>query len=114
MGGPVRTRFPISPLESVVLLQNVIQCEDAENDTDRTVEEIINEIDSLDGMITKSLLESALYCCNMEDERKKFWHPHNWDLKRFVKELLPPKYSFDFYYHRIEEKEYGSNAKTRR
>jgi len=111
MGNPVRTRFPISPLEAVVLLHNVLKCEDAENDADRTVDEIVGEIDDLDGMITKSLLESALYCCNMEDERKQFWHPLKWELKRFVKELLPHKYVFDYYYNRIEE-DNGLNVKT--
>jgi hypothetical protein len=46
--------------------------DDAENDADRTVREIVSELDTMSkARVPKALLESALYCCNMEDEKGK-------------------------------------------
>lgn len=86
-----------------------MNCEDAENDADRTVEEIITEIDDFDGYLSKGVLESALYCCNMENERNQFWHPREWSFDRFVEELLPYQKKFNNYYNVIvdEGKENG-------
>ncbi len=108
-------RYPVSPLEAIVLLHHVMYSEDAENDADRTVEELISEIDAFDGYLSKGVLESGLYCCNIEDEKKKFWHPWEWSLDRFVKELLPRGQKFNKYYNVIcEENEDGSDDKMRR
>lgn len=96
-------RYPISPLEAVVLLYHVVHSEDAENDADRTVEEIMAEIDSFDGYLSKGVLESALYCCNMEAERENFWHPYDWTFDRFLKDVIPFKQQFNKYYNVICE-----------
>ena len=63
---------------------------DAENDADRTVTEIASEIDSFDGYLGRSVLESALYCCNLESEAGEFWHPFEWTFEKFVTELAGP------------------------
>lgn len=100
-----------------MLIHHVVHSEDAENDADRTVEEIIADIDAFDGYLTKAVLESALYCCNMENERKKFWHPLKQSFDKFLLDVVPRQKHFDRYYNVIHEKkeeENGPNAKTRR
>lgn len=112
-----RFKYAISPLEALVLIHHVVHSEDAENDADKTVEEIITEIDAFDGFLSKAVLESALYCCNMEDERNKFWHPQKLSFDRFVKEVLP----HDKYFHKYhcviidkkEEVDDGNATETR-
>ncbi len=103
----------VTPLQAVVLLWHVIHCEDAENDADRTVAEIIHEIDSYPGHLTKGVLESALYCCNMENERGKFWHPLEHSFDRFLLGILNKQLHFDKYYNVIyEKKRDGTKEKT--
>jgi hypothetical protein len=99
-----RFRYAISPLEALVLLRNVMDCPEAGNDADRTVSEICAEIDAFDGYLSRSVLESSLYCCNMQFEDKKFWHPHKWSFDKFVVDLLPLDQQFDKYYNIINEK----------
>jgi hypothetical protein len=108
--GRRRFRYAISPLEALVLLRNVMDCPDAENDADRTVTEICSEIDSFDGYLGRSVMESALYCSNIQGEDNKFWHPFNWTFDRFVTELLPTDQQFDKYYNIIKDRvKDGSN-----
>lgn len=111
-------RYPVSPLEALVLIHHVIHSEDAENDADRTVQELVTEIDAFDGYLSKAVLESALYCCNVENEKKKFWHPLGQKFDKFVDEVLPKGKHFDRYYNCIydkkEEKKDGHDAKSRR
>lgn len=97
-------RFKIRPSIGVVLMYHVLNSDDAEHDADRTVREIIDELDHHRGTVSKSLLESALYCCNMEDEKGKFWHPLGQSFTNFVSELLPHDLHFDRYFHQIYEK----------
>lgn len=97
-------RYKLTPLQAVVLMWHVTQSEDASNDADRTVEEIVRELDSYNGSISKGLLESALYCCNMEAEKGKFWHPLKQPFKTFVQTLLPADLRFDYYYNVIIQK----------
>lgn len=113
-------RYPVKPLQALVLLQNVLNCPDAENDADRTVEELCLEIDMFDGYLSKGVLESALYCCNMNDEspdgqKTKFWHPRGMSFQRFISDLLPANQRFDRYYNVLhEEKKDGYDDKNRR
>ncbi len=100
-------RYPVSPLEAIVLLHHVIHSEDAENDADRTVMEIIAEIDSFDGYLSKGVLESALYCCNIENEKKEFWHPLNFSFEKFLKGIVPKKQKFNSYYNVLLEDKDG-------
>jgi hypothetical protein len=101
----VRTdKFMLSPLEALVLLHHIVYMDYASNDADRTVQEIIEGIDSLDGLISKGLLESALYCCNMAHEDSKFWHPLNWSFESFISELLPGHMEFNKDYNVLFDK----------
>lgn len=111
-----RFKYVVSPLEALVLLQNILNCPDAENDADRTVWELVEEIDTFDGYLSRMILESALYCCNINDEDKKFWHPRSVSFQKFVVDLLPIDQEFDRNYNIIKEKEKanGPNAKNRR
>jgi hypothetical protein len=99
--------FKVRPSEVVVLIHHVMTSEDAENDADRTVDEIIAEIDSFQGWISKGVLESALYCCNMEHERGNFWHPQAQSFDRFLKQVIPRDLHFDRYYNVIREAKDG-------
>lgn len=99
-----RFKYAISPLEAYVLIRHVLESEDAENDAERTVEELASEIDQFDGYLSKGVLESALYCCNMENERNQFYHPLYASFERFVKELLPIDQDFDKYYNVIKDR----------
>ena len=95
------TSFRVNPSECAVLLHNVLTCEDAANDADRTVDELIVAIDTTRGWIPRAILESALYCCNMNDEKHIFWHPKQWTFIRFYKSLLGDQHDFDRYYNYI-------------
>ncbi len=89
-------------------MHHVIHSDDAENDADRTVAEIIAEIDAFDGYLSKGVLESALYCCNIENEKQKFWHPLNWSFEKFLRDVVPKKQKFNSYYNVLmEEREDG-------
>lgn len=116
--GTIRAfRYPVSPLEALVLIHHVVHCEDAENDADRTVQELVQEIDHYDGYISKGVLESALYCCNLENERGHFWHPLKYPFDSFLRKVIPGGQHFDKYYnclYEIKEEANGSNAKARR
>src|SRR6266404_9540479 len=94
-------RYPVSPLEALVLVHHVVHSEDAENDADRTVAEIVAEIDAFDGYLSKGVLESALYCCNIENEKKNFWHPLHWSFKQFLEDVIPKRQKFNSYYNVI-------------
>lgn len=99
-----------------MLLHHVVHSDDADNDADRVVAEIIEEIDAFDGYLSKGVLESALYCCNLENEKKRFWHPLKWNFDQFLRDVVPKKQLFNRYYNvLVEEKEQdGLNDKARR
>lgn len=101
----LRTHFPVLPSVCAVLAYNVMICTDAENDADRTVDELLAALDDNRGWIPRVVLESALYCCNINDEDGKFWHPQVATFPGFIKKVLGTKYHFDRYYNRIIEKD---------
>jgi hypothetical protein len=127
---PRSFRYPISPLQAVVLIHNVLHCPDAENDADRTVEELVGEIDTFKGSVSKGVLEAALYACNMNDENDrmdkndkdkvpgvKFWHPNDHDFDRFLRDVIPHGQRFHKYYNFLitnERDEDGHDDKDRR
>ncbi len=107
-------RFRVSPLTCVVLLHHVTKCDDADNDADRTVHEITTQIDQFQTSIPRALLESALYCCNMENERGQFWHPYGWSFDKFVNETIRDRdLHYDKYYNLIYEKKRKKEATKR-
>lgn len=106
--------FRIGPLQAVVLMWHLTNSEDAENDADNTVGELVRALDDSGGFVPKGLLESALYCCNMEDERKKFWHPLGMPFDRFVNGILiSQSLHFDKYHNVIyEDRNRGKKVQT--
>ncbi len=94
-------------------MKNTIDCPEAENDADRTVQDLMREIDDLDGYVSRSVLEASLYNCNMMDEDFQkvpkvgtgFWHPFGKSFNGFLDELLPTTQRFDKYFNRIVERE---------
>lgn len=100
--------FRIGPLQAVVLMWHLTNSEDAENDADKTVPELVRELDESGGFVPKGLLESALYCCNMEYERGKFWHPLDMPFDRFINGILISQtLHFDKYRNVIYEERKG-------
>lgn len=95
----------LQPIEAVVLIHNIALCPDAENDADMTVREIIAEVNTGTNYINRKVLESAFYCCNMNDERGQFWHPYGMSFDRFVKKIIGKDFYFNRYYHWIEHEE---------
>lgn len=110
----IPSTFKISPLEATVLLWHVLHCEDASNDADRTVMEIASDIDSNRGFLSKGVFESALYCCNMEAEKGKFFHPLGHGFERFLDDVIPHLHlEFHRYYNTIYEvRKNGPKAQT--
>lgn len=104
--------FRIEPFTAVVLFQNVMTCEDADNDTERTVAELASEINQMRGQLSKGVLESALYCCNINEEDKKFWHPKGYTFEEFLADLLPKPAKFNRYYNVIYDAEKTSPEKA--
>ncbi len=98
-------KYMVSPLEAVVLMHNVTHSEDADCDADRTVTDLIKDLDTTDGYVSKGILESALFCCNIENEKGKFWHPLKYSFTAFVNELLPGGQEFHRYHNVIVKKE---------
>ena len=103
----VPKRFVLSPLEGLVLLHHVLKSKDNDCDAIHPAERIVSSLDRHDGKVFRDTLESALFCCNMEHERGKFWHPQNKSFTLFVSEVLPPYLTFDLYYNviRVKKKE---------
>lgn len=73
-------------------------------------EDALETIDSLTRrlnqrvLIDPNLLESALWSCNMLDEREQFWHPKNKNFDDFVRELLG-RDGFDKTYNLIQKRD---------
>lgn len=91
----------VSPSDMVVLMHHVLYSEDAENDADRMVEELAMHLDHYKGYVGKGVFESALYCCNMENERGNFWHPLGMKFDAFLERVIPLGQRFDKYYNVI-------------
>lgn len=100
----MRTHFLVKPSQAAVLSLNVMSCKDADCDADRTVEELLTAIDDNKGWVPKAILESALFCCNINDEDNAFAHPKEETFTRFLFKLLPDDYQFDRYYHQLVPK----------
>ncbi len=94
-------KFKVTPFQGLVLLQNALTCGDASNDADRTADELIQELNKVHHNMNQHILESALYCCNMNAEDSKFLHPHGTDLDKFLNRLIPPGYKYDKGYNLI-------------
>lgn len=96
--------FHVRPSEAVILIGNVMACKDADADADRTVNELMADLNAWRGWVTKPVLESALYCCNMNDEHGQFFDPFGHGFVKFLRDVLPQGVIFDRYYNRIKDR----------
>jgi len=109
----------IGPLERVVLIYNVLTCEDATNDADQTVRSLVRRLRDDNERVSRKSLEAALYCCNINHEDDKYWHPFKRSFRTLIVDLAKGDWWFDEYYNLIrsndEKKEvkYGRLTKTR-
>lgn len=102
-----RRSFRVSIMQAAVLLHNVGICLDADCDADMTVAELVHELDKTDayrGYIARPVLESALFCCNVNDEDDEFWHPTGRTFNQFLYDVLPTDVEFDRFYNFLREK----------
>lgn len=99
----------ITALDLVVLLLNVIKGEKTSTvgfeDANRTFKELVGTLGHKKKiMVADSLIESALWSCNLLDEQDKFEHPLGHKFTPWMKALLEPD-GFDRMYNFIKNKE---------
>ena len=89
----------------------VYHCFEAANDPEigfedawRTVEELVEALDNFN-FVYRNLLESALWCCNLLDEKGKFWHPMGLSFEEYLHTILKKDEDFDYFYNLIVKKE---------
>jgi hypothetical protein len=103
--GAYRKRV-IRAMDLAVLLYHVYM---ASKDPEIGFEGVDETLDTLTGKLNQEfqvdlpLLESALWSCNLLNEKEKFWHPRGLTFKQFVKDLFPGE-RFNLIYNVIEEK----------
>jgi len=95
----------ISVLDLAVLVANIlIASRDTEIgfvDADRTMEQLLESL-NFSFPVTPEALESALWSCNMLDEKKAFFHPFGGTFDSFLKKLRLQE-QFDKRYNMIKE-----------
>lgn len=100
---PVRS---LRAIDLAVLLVNVYEAaknkEVGFEDANETMDTLIAKMNK-EFYIELSVLESALWSCNLLDEAKGFWHPKDMSFAEYVKKLFP-KDTFDRIYNTLEEK----------
>ncbi len=100
----IQPRYSVSIKQLVVLMHNLLTCQDADADADRTRAELIQSINTTI-KIDQDLLESLLYCCNMNHEQGEFWHPENSDFDKFLRFFFSSPYNyFDKDYNQIKQR----------
>jgi hypothetical protein len=82
----------VSLVDIVALLDNIYRgAQHAEvgfEDASRTLDAITHELNKK-VFIDPSVVESALWSCNLMDEQGKFWHPRGLSFEQFLKKLVP-------------------------
>jgi hypothetical protein len=103
-GNQVKQR--VSLMELVTLIQNVIvgaqTTEVGFEDARETVESLTRKLNGFT-MIETSVLESALWSCNLLNENQKFWDTKGRDFDSFLKDLLGNARRFDKTYNLIKD-----------
>lgn len=118
-GDEVQLNYALHLMDIVVLLYHVHKGSKESDvgfeDADRTLQELTKLLCQRRVTVKKSALESALWSCNLMNERKKFWHPEGKSFKAYLAKILRPYGSeFDHFYNWIlESKENGKEAKAK-
>lgn len=55
--------------------------------------------------LESSVLESALWSCNLLDEKGQFWHPEGLEFERWVKDIIGRNLKYNRVYNLIERKD---------
>lgn len=75
----------------MVLIANVWMANEDQNigfeDADQTINELTQKM-NYEVWTKMEDIESALWACNLLDEKGKFWHPRKYGFEEFVKVLL--------------------------
>ena len=88
MNGSGEKTLPITGIDAVVLLWHLQQyaTKYGNDDAERTLAELTRSL-SFSHRVSKAAAESALHCCNIYDEEKKFWHPNGATFDEWVKKV---------------------------
>lgn len=100
------THFFVRPLDAAVLMHNLMTCPDRTSGADYLLEQIIQELNARRYSFKREIIEAALYCCNLNNEAGKFWHPQKIAFTTFVYHLgldNKTKFKFNLKYNLIEE-----------
>lgn len=100
-------------LELAVLLYNAhIAAADAEigfEDANDTLENITRRLNKWI-MVDPAYVESALWACNMLNEKNKFSHPRGLTFEQFVEKILKGRGKFDTFYNIVDwSNEHGNH-----
>jgi len=95
----------IAAKELVVLMLNAYKYNEqfGWDDAERLIEEVMSKVDR-ELFIEKQAIESLLYCSNMLDENKSFWHPSGKDFETMLSEVVSKHYKFNRTYNYLEKK----------
>lgn len=97
--------FKLNLLDCLVLLNSICTYKEADNDADQTVSEMVRRLEQNEIWVPKTIFESGLYCCNMQDEEKDFWHPQGKSFDTFLAKVIPKKMKFDKMYNLVSNVE---------
>lgn len=104
MNAPMRA---VTVLDLVTLLGNVYRgaamADVGFEDAEQTLQAITAKL-NMKIRVPQSDIESALWACNLLDEKKKFWHPQGALFEQFIRKLVGPDHTFDRTYNLILEK----------
>lgn len=104
--------YHLTPLDYVVLLGNIVNCEEANYGVERTKTELITALNTSNWKgLREGLFEEALYCCNMNNERGEFYHPLNLNFKIFLSRVIPIEKEFDMFWNLIKDVRSGKKEK---
>ena len=78
----------LTGMDSAVLLYHLHKFakKHGHSDADRTLSELTRLL-SFNTRILTSVVESGMYCCNLLDEEKEFWHPDGATFDEFSKKV---------------------------
>jgi hypothetical protein len=78
----------ITGLDATVLLYHLhrFAIKHGHSDADRTLNEVTRLLSFSHRCLT-SVVESALYCCNLLDEETEFWHPEGATFDEFARKV---------------------------
>jgi len=99
-------KIKIKAIDVVVLLYHLYKGAELKNvgfeDASNTLPHITGQLD-YPCYLSKSLIESCLWSCNLMNELDYFWHPHNLTFDQYLKRVIPEGAKFHKMYNLILE-----------